>query len=103
MTSVEELADGTYDVTYFKTGSDDVQDGQMQVSGGQVADSTFHDSVFTIRNEKVSQNIYVVEQLTFSQEGTVDIVASEHPCDSDEVSKLATLVANSNSVTVQES
>ena len=30
---------------------------------------------------KVSQNIYVVEQLTFSQEGTVDIVASEHPCD----------------------
>ena len=89
VTSVEELADGTHDVTFFKTGSDDVEDAQMQVSGGQVADSKFHDSVFTIRNEKVAQNIYVVEQLTFSQEGTVDIVASEHPCDSDEVSELA--------------
>ena len=102
VTSVEELADGTYDVTFFKTGSDDVEDGQMQVSGGQVADSTFHDSVFTIRNEKVAQNIYVVEQLTFSQEGTVDIVASEHPCDSNEVSELAKLLVDFSSVFVEE-
>ena len=100
VTSVEELADGTYDVTFFKTGSDDVEDGEMQVSGGQVADSTFHDSVFTIRNEKVSQNVYVVEQLTFSEEGTVDIVASEHPCDDDGVSELAKLVAG-DSFTIQ--
>jgi len=102
VTSVEELADGTHDVTFFKTGSDDVEDAQMQVSGGQVADSKFHDSVFTIRNEKVAQNIYVVEQLTFSQEGTVDIVASEHPCDSDEVSELAKLIVDSSSVFVEE-
>ena len=93
VTSVEELADGRYDVTFFKTGSEDVEDGEMQVSGGQVADSTFHDSVFTLRNEKVSQNVYIVEQLTFSEEGTVDIVASEHPCDDDGVSELAKLVA----------
>ena len=102
VTSVEELADGTYDVTFFKTGSDDVEDGQMQVSGGEVADSTFHDSVFTIRDEKVAQNIYVIEQLTFSQEGTVDIVASEHPCDSDEVSELAKLLVDFSSVFVEE-
>ena len=100
VTSVEELADGTYDVTFFKTGSDDVENGEMQVSGGQVADSTFHDSVFTIRNEKVSQNVYIVEQLTFSEEGTVDIIASEHPCDDDGVSELAKLVAG-NSFTIQ--
>ena len=102
VTSVEELADGTYDVTFFKTGSDDVEDAEMQVSGGQVADSKFHDSVFTIRDEKVAQNIYVVEQLTFSQEGTVDIVASEHPCDSDEVSELAKLLVDFSSVFVEE-
>jgi hypothetical protein len=53
----------------------------MSVSGGRVSDPTFHDSVFTVLDLKVSQNVYVVEQLTFSQEGTVDIVASEHPCD----------------------
>ena len=100
VTSVEELADGTYDVTFFKSGSDDVEDGEMQVSGGQVADSTFHDSVFTIRNEKVSQNVYIVEQLTFSDEGTVDIVASEHPCDDDGVSELAKLIAGDSFITV---
>ena len=100
VTSVEELADGTYDVSFFKTGSEDVEDGEMQVSGGQVADSTFHDSVFTVKNETVSQNVYVVEQLTFSEEGTVDIVASEHPCDDDGVSELAKLIAGDSFITV---
>ena len=102
VTSVKELADGTYSVSYFMTGSEDVEQGEMQVSGGQVADSTFHDSVFTVQNEEISQSIYIVEQLTFSQEGTVDIVASEHPCDSNEASKLAKLVADPNSVNVED-
>ena len=70
----------------------------MEVSNGIVSDSTFHDSVFTVRDEKVSQNVYVVEQLTFSEEGTVDIVASEHRCDDDGVSELAKLIASETSV-----
>jgi predicted phage tail protein len=102
VTSVSELADGEYSVSYFKTASEDVEEGIMQVSGGVVADSTFHDTVFTIKNTTVSQNVYVVEQLTFSQEGTVDIVASEHPCDSNEVSKLAKLLVDFNSVNVED-
>ena len=74
----------------------------MQVSGGRVADSRFHDSVFTIQTNNRSENVYVVEQLTFSQEGTVDIVASEHNCDSDGGSEIAKIVADSNSVTVED-
>ena len=101
VTSVSELADGEYNVSYFKTGSEDVEEGTMQVSGGVVADSTFHDTVFTIKNTTVSQNVYVVEQLTFSQEGTVDIVASEHPCDDDGVSELAKLIAGDSVITVR--
>ena len=102
VTSVEELADGTYDVVFFKTGSEDVEDGLgMQVSSGRVADSKYHDSVFTIKNETVSQNVYVVEQLTFSEEGTVDIVASEHPCDDDGVSELAKLIAGGSVITIR--
>ena len=38
----------------------------------------------------------MVEQLTFSQEGTVDIVASEYPCDDDERSLLAQQVVRSD-------
>jgi hypothetical protein len=101
VTSISELADGTHDVSYFKTGSQDVEEGTMQVSGGVVADSTFHDTVFTIKNTTVSQNVYVVEQLTFSQEGTVDIVASEHPCDENGVSELAKLIASDSVITIQ--
>jgi hypothetical protein len=94
ITSVEDLADGQYQVSYFHTGSNDVEDGLMTVSNGRVGDPLFHDSVFTLRNDTVSRNIYVVEQLTFSDQGTVDIVASEHPCDDDDRSELASLVTS---------
>ena len=50
----------------------------------------------TILKRQDSQNIYMVEQLTFSQEGTVDIVASEYPCDDDERSLLAQQVVRSD-------
>ena len=92
VTSVTHLDDGDYDVSFFKTDSEEVQDGRMTVSNGIVTESKFHDSVFTLVNSSVSENVYVVEQLTFSQEGTVDIVASEHPCKDDGSSKLAHLI-----------
>ena len=81
VTSVRDMPDGQYPVSFFKTDSQDVEEALMEVSNNIVSDSTFHDSVFTVRDESVKQNVYIVEQLTFSQEGTVDIVASEHPCD----------------------
>ena len=92
VTSVTHLDDGDYDVSFFKTNSEEVQDDRMTVSNGIVTESKFHDSVFTLVNSSVSENVYVVEQLTFSQEGTVDIVASEHPCKKDGSSKLAELI-----------
>tara|TARA_B100000085_G_C18485129_1_gene488945 strand:- start:693 stop:1199 length:507 start_codon:yes stop_codon:yes gene_type:complete len=95
VTSAEELeGNKTYDITYYKSGSEDVQDGQMTInSDGTVKESEYHDIIFTIRDEEVNQHIYVVEQLTFSQEGTVDIVASEHPCDDDGTEDKAKLVS----------
>ena len=94
MTSVRELADGQYEVSYFRTDSEDVEEGIMNVSNGVVEDSTFHDSVFSLNDRTVRSTVYVVEQLTFSQEGTVDIVASEHPCETNDSSKLASLVTS---------
>ena len=102
VTSVKDLPDGMYDVSFFQSNSEDVEEAQMQVSGGRVADSRFHDSVFTVQDSNRSENVYVVEQLTFSQEGTVDIVASEHNCTSSGASEIAKLVADSNSVVVED-
>ncbi len=92
VTSLSPLSDGQYKVSYYKINSEDIAEGTMQVANEKVQDSTFHNSVFTLINPEVSQNVYVVEQLTFSQEGTVDIVASEHPCNDDGSSKLAHLL-----------
>ncbi len=83
ITSLTNFANGQYNISYFKSGSEDVQRGTMQVDNKTVSDETFFNSVFAIVDDTVSQNVYVVEQLTFSQEGTVDIVASEHPCFTD--------------------
>ena len=94
VTSLTDFADGQYKVSYFKADSEDVQDGVMTVSNKTVSESTFANSVFAMIDDSVSQNVYVVEQLTFSQEGTVDIVASEHPCFSDGSSKLVDAIVN---------
>ena len=89
ITSARDLPDGVYNVDYYSASlNDDVQTATMQVSNNKVSDSTFFNSVFTVSNKTVSSDIYVVEQLTFSQEGTVDIVASEHACDSADQSRL---------------
>ena len=48
-----------------------------------------------------SENIYLVEQLTFEEDMTIRIVASEYPCDSAEVSELAKLVSDDAAFAIQ--
>jgi hypothetical protein len=96
ITSVREIPDGSYFISYFKSGDSDIEPGTLKVSNGKVEDSTYHNILFTIAASEVSQNIYVVEQLTFSQDGIVDIVASEYPCDSEGRSKIAVAALRSN-------
>ncbi len=100
VTSVVDMPDGFYLVTFFKVGSDDIDTKQMQVSNGKVESSTFHNIVFTVEDTTVSENIYIVEQLTFSQDGIVDIVASEHPCNDDGTSKIAAFVASTSGFSI---
>ena len=91
-----------YTVDYYKGGSDDVQtDKKMEIVNGTVSATEFHGAVFSVRNTTVSKNVYVIEQLTFSQEGTVDIVASEHPCDDDRKSLLVAAMLNTDEVSIE--
>ena len=98
--SVSNLDDGMYFVDYYKGGNDDILSADMQVTNGRVEATEFHGAVFSVRNTTVSQNIYVVEQLTFSQEGTVDIVASEHPCDDEGKSLMVAAMINEDEVRI---
>ena len=99
--SASVIADGTYPVTYYTTTSQDILYGNMQVSNGVATDSTFFNAIFTITESSTSENIYLVEQLTFEEDMTIRIVASEYPCDSAEVSELAKLVSNDAAFTAQ--
>lgn len=101
ITSATVITDGTYPVTYYTTTSQDILFGDMQVSNGVATDSTFFNAIFTITESSTSENIYLVEQLTFEEDMTIRIVASEYPCDSAEVSELAKLVSNDAAFTAQ--
>jgi len=90
------MPDGDYPITYFRSDDGEVETGRLIVSEGRVNDSTYHSILFTVTISEVSQNIYVVEQLTFAQDGIVDIVASEYPCDSEQRSKIALAALRSN-------
>ena len=101
ITSATVLADGTYPITYYTTASQDILYGNMQVSNGVATDSTFFNAIFTITTLATSENIYLVEQLTFEEDMTIRIVASEYPCDSAEVSELAKLVSDDAAFAIQ--
>jgi len=89
ITSVSEITNGTYQIVYYKADLGDVTEGSMTVSEGKVTQSDLWNSVFTIKEIVSSENVYMVEQLTINEEGVVEIVASDFPCDADLVSVMA--------------
>lgn len=83
------LANGSYSISYYKTGSNIVQTGTITVSNGTVSNSAFWGSVFTLTSQSTSSNVYLVEQLSLDAEGMVEIVASEFPCTTALASQIA--------------
>ena len=89
ITSVSAIANGTYSIFYYTVGAEDVDVGTMTVSEGKATQSSLFNSVFTIKEVTRSENIYMIEQLTLEEDGTVQIAASEFPCDANLASIMA--------------
>ena len=87
--SLSPIEDGVHTVLYYAAEGESVETAEMQVSNGKATDPALFNSFFTITCPINSQNIYMVEQITFNEEMTVDIVASEYPCDDQQRSELA--------------
>lgn len=98
--SASNIVDGQYSIIYHKIGSEDVNNGTMTVSGGIVSDSALWNSLFTISDSTISKNVYQVEQLSLGDDNTVEITASEFPCDDSLVSRLALDVTNADNFSV---
>ena len=94
ITSATPFADGRYDVVYYKAGSEDVSEGVMTINNGIVQETALFGSVFTVSNSVTAQNVYMVEQLTLDGEGSVQITATEFPCDEQFRSLIAQDVTN---------
>lgn len=94
ITSATTLTDGQYRVLYYKSGGEDVEQATMTVSGGLVAEQSLWGMIFTLVEATTSQNVYMVEQLTLADDNTVQITASEFPCDSNLSSLMAQDVTN---------
>ena len=100
ITSVTYLADGNYDILYYVSGESSVASGNMQVSNGQATDPTFYGSVFTLQQKISSQNVYQVEQISFNEDMTVEIVASEYACNEEGISEIALALTDDSLFTV---
>lgn len=96
ITSVTPIADGQYSILYYRPGLEDVTPATMTVSDGRVSTSALQGSLFTIVEATTSQNVYMVEQLTLDEDGTVVIAASEFPCDEQLTSLIAQDLIASN-------
>lgn len=94
--SVTPIPNGTYTVTYYKENANDVATAEMVISDQRVQDSTFYNSLFTIQETTNSANVYIVEQLTFNEDMTVQISASEFKCNDSDQSELAILLESSD-------
>jgi hypothetical protein len=66
----------------------------MTVANGKAVETKFADAIFTLVDASVASNTYMVEQLTLSEEGMVDIAAVEFPTTSTFNSLIALDVQN---------
>ena len=85
ITSLSPISDGTYEVTTFAAGSDATKNVTMTVQNGKTND--LKNGLFAWGGETTnSSGVYLVEQLTVTDDSLVDVVASSFPVDSDGVS-----------------
>jgi hypothetical protein len=89
------VVDNTYEIFYLNNTVGAVQEATISVVNGKVQQQQFWDTLITIKNAGNSTNTYQVQELTYEEDGLVQIVASEYPTGSDGASLIAgDLLAN---------
>jgi predicted phage tail protein len=94
ITSITPLANGSYSIIYYQPPATAVAAGTLTVSNGATTQSSLFGAVFTVSSGSTQNNVYMVEQLTLADDNTVQITASDFPCDSDLTSLMARDVTN---------
>jgi hypothetical protein len=77
--SPQPLANGSYEITYYKSGSSDLSTATLTVSNGFTSQSELFDSLFTLSGSSITSSTYLIEQIELDQEGLVNVTATEFP------------------------
>ena len=84
LTTLEPIADGSYDVLVYRPGGNEVEALTVTVASGRSVELS--SSVFSWGNTTNTSGVYLVEQLTIEEDNLVSVVASSFPCDNGGVS-----------------
>ena len=84
-----DLEDNTYPIYYFDIGTDYVEESSMTVVDGKVLEQNLWGTIITLRYAGISAQSYQVQQLTWDEDGLVEVLALEHPTDLAGVSRIA--------------
>ena len=79
ITSTNQLADGAYQVYYWRAGTEGVSEGTLIVANGRCADFSFYNTVFTFKSTTVESRVYKLEALTYAEDGLVEVAGSHMP------------------------
>ena len=102
VTSLGDELSGTYDIYAYRAGDDDLRSTTVTINNGQTTDTTLFGSLFTVKDEQTTCNIYQVDQLTMDEDGLVEIIASHFPCDAERRSLIVQDVLNENLFSISE-
>ena len=84
-----DLDDNVYPIYFYNEATSEVEEGSMTVKDGRVVETALWDTIVTLRYPGISAQIYQVQELTLEEDGLVQIVALEHPTDTEGVSEIA--------------
>ena len=85
--AVNELADGNYSVYYWDRSQTEVGTGTLSIANGIA--TNLRNTVFSVVNSNVTNQVYQVEALDVDTDGIVTVKASNHPVDSNGASLIA--------------
>lgn len=79
ITSPTPLADGTYNIVYYTSGMEDIDEATLTITDGFTTDTALFNSIFSLASTEVNTSVYFVEQVELDEEGLVNVVATEFP------------------------
>ena len=77
--SADGLANGAYNIIYWKPGTTEVKQTRITVKNGYCENVDLRGTVYTLANSTTTSRVYKVETLAMGEEGFVEITASHEP------------------------